>query len=105
MTAAAGHTSCRAVIAARNAAVEKIVWQNEGSCVVAPGAAAAGNIAAKRRILVRAVTDTSMQRTVVVTLPEAQARSCSYGINARVESITANVYSAKVQARWVSQQT
>ena len=90
MTAAAGHTSCRAVIAARNAAVEKIVRQNERSCVAAPAAAAAGNVAAPRRILVGAVTDTSMQRTVVVTLPEAQARSRAYGINARVESITAD---------------
>jgi hypothetical protein len=82
MTAAAGHAGCRAVIAARNTAMEKIVRQNEGSSVSTPATAAAGNVAAPRRILRGAVTDTSVQRTVVVTLPEAQTRSRAYGINA-----------------------
>ena len=73
MTAAARNAGCRAVIAAWDTAVEKIVRQNEGSCVAAPAAAAAGDVTAPRSILICAVTDTTMQRTAVITLPEAEA--------------------------------
>jgi hypothetical protein len=90
MTATAGHTRWRTIIAAWNTTVEKIVRQDERSCIAAPAAGAAGDVAAPGCILTGAVTDAAMKHTAVVTLPEAETRACPYGINARVESIPAH---------------
>ena len=79
------------------AVLEKIVRQNEGLRIAAPTAL---YVAAPRSILSGAVTDAAMHRTAVITLPEAQTGSCAYGINARVEPITADALLPQHRPAW-----
>jgi len=79
ITAAAGDAGCWTVIPSWDTAMEQVVWQNERLRIAAP---AALDVATPGSILIRAVTNTTMQHTAVVTLPETQTRTCAHRINA-----------------------
>ena len=85
MAAAAGNAGWRAVIAARNTTVEKVVWHDERPRVAEP-AARDGDPWGK---LIGAITNATAHGTPIVTLEKAKACSCAYGIDARVKPITA----------------
>ena len=68
MAAAAGNAGCRAVIAARNTTMEKIVWHDERSGVAEPTARDAGPWGK----LIRAITNATTHGAAIVTLEKAE---------------------------------
>ena len=87
IAAPAGNTSRRTIVAARNAAMENVVWKNERLCVTRPATSAA----APTGIRIGAIAHAPVKATAVITLEKAQTRPSADRINARVESVTADV--------------
>ena len=69
MTATAGNTGWRAIIAARDTAVKKIIWHHERPRIARPGT----RHAAPGSILIGAITHTTRHGTTVVALEKAKA--------------------------------